>query len=196
MLTFSTGWTVLCVLDSNSTSPCFNVCFIFFAPSPLWTSCWCSVLLVMYRDSVETPPSSPAEHKYKRFGSRCFQWEASSTSLLVSYQLLKISKTELWFFFKVHGIMFEGISWKMKPSSPLQASECESSSAKVTITSTHSVCVCVRVHRSWVCICMNACARPPRPHKHASGLCLITCQMSEAQRAEGTGFTLMWSMWR
>lgn len=166
MLTFSTGWTVLCVLDSNSTSPCFNVCFIFFAPSPLWTSCWCSVLLVMYRDSVETPPSSPAEHKYKRFGSRCFQWEASSTSLLVSYQLLKISKTELWFFFKVHGIMFEGISWKMKPSSPLQASECESSSAKVTITSTQCVCVCACTGHECVYVWTRVHVHPAPTNMH------------------------------
>ena len=140
----------------------------------------------MYRDSVETSSRSPAEHKHKRSGSRCFQFEASSTSLLASYQLLKNSKTLSCDFFKVHGIMFEGISWKMKPSPPLQASQCESSSAKVTITSTHRVCVCVCVcahaHKSWTHICMNARARPPRPHKHVSGLCLITCQLSEAQR--------------
>lgn len=82
----------------------------------------------------------------------------------------------------------------MKSETTLSPPECESSTVKVTITSTCAECVrlllCggVKLDHASMCACMWLHVCPaPRPHKHVSGLHLITCQMSEAPASGGNG---------
>lgn len=112
----------------------------------------------------------PGWMEIKRVGSKGVQFQ---TPQLVSADLVptvkEFKETELWFFSKVHRIMFERISWKMKPPSLQQASECESSAVKVTITSTRAACVrlllCEGVKHVCMCVCMHqhVCTATPPP---------------------------------